>query len=605
MKKLFLFVFLGFISINAQFITPGTGVQWTLDSLVANSAGAVTGTFPNYTVAQICTVAVNDRLTINQGSILTFTTSVAGFLINGSMKVLGAPGDSVYFKGATENTLGAYEGLYFKDANPDTTSIIQYAVFTDAYYAVRCFNSSPKVHHSRFYKNRRSLYFQTTSNPEVKWNYIALNYEYGIYVTTGSSPMIEYNELFNNNTQNTSAKNQITVGTQNDNSPTIRYNKIHGGSYARTGGISIAALLAGSSSHSEIAYNEIYNNSFGIGMTGGDITCHIHDNLIYNNNINTDPLVSGSGINVNGNSQNRPRASRNIIYGNYWGVTIQNGTTIQAGPEPSFGNLTNADTTDDGQNKIYGNYQDTVVYDFFLNCTNDIYAQNNDWGVYDSLSIEKHITHKADTTVRGYVFFTPFMVPVPVELTAFSATTNNNSVVLNWTTATELNNMGFHVERLAENETNWKDVGYVSGNGTTTQKHDYSFVDLPGNAGKFSYRLRQVDFDGTSDLSNTIFVDLSGVILSHQLNQNYPNPFNPETVINYTVGGNETQRVALRIYDALGAEVTTLVEDFQTPGNYSVKFNTQSAGLNLSSGVYLYELTINSTTITKKLIVNK
>ena len=103
--------------------------------------------------------------------------------------------------------------------------------------------------------------------------------------------MIEWNELINNNSQNTSPKNQISIGTQGNNSPTILNNKIHGGMFNRTGGISISTLIGGSSSSSEIAYNEIYNNSFGIAMTGSNpITCYIHDNLIYNNNINPDVM---------------------------------------------------------------------------------------------------------------------------------------------------------------------------------------------------------------------------------------------------------------------------------------------------------------------------
>jgi parallel beta-helix repeat protein len=607
MKKLFLFVFLGFISINAQFITPGTGVQWTLDSLVANSAGAVTGTFPNYTVAVLCSVSVNDRLIIPQGSIVTFSATGTGFVILGAVEVNGVQGDSVYFKGATENPQGAYEGFYFRDTGADTTSIIKYAVFVHGYYPVRCLNSSPRIYNSRFYKCRRPIYMSSSSNPVIKYNYISEAYEYGIYGTTGSSPIIEYNELYNNNSQNTSPKNQITFGTQNTNSPRIRFNKIHGGSYNRTGGISISALLGGSASSSEIAFNEIYNNSYGIALAGAEITSYVHNNLIYNNNINSDPLTTGSGISISGNGTNRPIVSRNTIYGNLWGITVYNGSSIAAGPTPSLGNLTNADTSDDGYNKIYGNFQTGVPFDLFNNCTNDIYAQNNDWGVYDSAAIDSHITHKVDDPARGWVYFTPFIDSsiVPVELESFSAHSIDGTVRLNWTTASELNNAGFVIERKSELDQLWSKAGYVTGKGTTTSKNEYSFTDKPGSEGTYSYRLRQIDFDGTSNLSMTVFVEFTGVILSHQLNQNYPNPFNPETVINYTVGGNETQRVALRIYDALGAEVTTLVEDFQTPGNYSVKFNTQSAGSNLASGVYLYELTINSTTITKKLIVNK
>jgi len=607
MKKLFLFLILGLAVANAQFITPGTGVVWNMDSLVARSGGIVTGTFPNYTVTALCSVSVNDRLLIPQGSVVTFSATGTGFVILGAVEVNGAPGDSVYFKGTTESPQGVYEGFYFRDTGADTTSVIKYAVFVHGYYPVRCLNSSPRVYNSRFYKCRRPIYMSSGSNPVIKYNYISEAYEYGIYGTTGSSPVIEYNELYNNNSQNTSSKNHITFGAQNINSPTIRYNKIYGGSYNRTGGISISGLFTGSGSNSEIAYNEIYNNSFGISLQGLGILCYVHNNLIYNNNINTDPNTTGSGISISGNGTNSPIVSRNTIYGNLWGITVYNGSSIAAGPQPSLGNLTNADTSDDGYNKIYGNHQQGVIFDLFNNCTNDIWAQNNDWGVYDSAAIEGHITHKVDDPARGWIFFNPFLDSslVPVELASFTANASGAEVVLDWATASELNNAGFSIERRGENESSWKEIGFVKGNGTTTLTNSYSFTDRPARGGIYAYRLRQTDHDGTSSLSKVVFVEFSGIISSHELNQNFPNPFNPETVIRYTVGGSDAVRVALRVYDMTGAEVATLLEAVQDPGNYEVKFNPAAQGISLSSGIYLYEITINSTTITKKFVINK
>ena len=117
--------------------------------------------------------------------------------------------------------------------------------------------------------------------------------------------------MINNNSQNTSPKNQISIGTQGNNSPTILNDLIHGGMFNKTGGISISTLLSGSSSSSEIAYNEIFNNSYGIAMTGSNpITCYVHDNLIYNNNINPDVMIAGSGINTYGTAVVAPIISQ-------------------------------------------------------------------------------------------------------------------------------------------------------------------------------------------------------------------------------------------------------------------------------------------------------
>ena len=120
---------------------------------------------------------------------------------------------------------------------------------------------------------------------------------------------------------------------------------------------------------------------------------------------------------------------------------------------------------------------------------------------------------------------------VPVELTSFTAIVVNNGVQLNWITATELNNYGFEYERSCHTEqspslTDWEKIGFINGNGTTSESHSYSFVDNGLSAGKYLYRLRQIDFDGSSTYSNEIEVDLS-LPISFKLEQNYPNPFNP------------------------------------------------------------------------------
>ena len=223
----------------------------------------------------------------------------------------------------------------------------------------------------------------------------------------------------NNNSQNTSAKNQISIGTQGINSPLIEGNKIHGGMFNRTGGISISALFVGSASESIIRNNEIYENSFGIALAGGDLRVLITNNQIRNNKINPDVLTTGSGININGNNLNRPIIRNNTITGNWWGVTVMNGTTIQAGPEPNLGNIINTDTTDDGRNIIFNNMQGATHYDLFNNCTNDFFAQNNDWKVYDSASIALRIIDKSDSTIRGNIIFMPFI---------FQTSINENSV---------------------------------------------------------------------------------------------------------------------------------------------------------------------------------
>src|SRR5690606_28158309 len=98
--------------------------------------------------------------------------------------------------------------------------------------------------------------------------------------------------------------------------------------------------------------------------------------------------------------------------------------------------------------------------------------------------------------------------PVPVELASFTASVSDGKVNLSWATASETNNYGFEVERKAEGQEYTK-VGFVSGFGTTTETQVYSFTDNSVTSGVYTYRLKQVDFDGTFEYSNEVEVDLT------------------------------------------------------------------------------------------------
>jgi len=606
MKKIITFIFILSVFVYAQYTTPNTGIVWNQDSLVIRSSGVVQGVFPNYTINGLITVSANDRVELDPGTNYTFTASSAGFEVNGIFRAVSTQNLQILFTSTNQDSLGAYQGFRFNDTSVDSLCLIRFAIIEYAYYGFRCVDASPTLENSYLFKCRRGVQL-SSSSPVIKNNIIQRSYEYGMTMTLGSSPLIEWNELIDNNTQNTSPKNQISVGTQGNNSPTIRYNKISGGTYHRTGGISISTLLSGSSSSSEIAYNEVYNNSFGITLSGANITCRVHNNKFYNNNINPDANVSGSGINVNGNSTNIPIITRNEIYGNWWGITVQNGTSIQPGPQPNIGNIENADTTDDGQNIIYNNIQVGNIFDLFNNCTNDIYAQNNDWRVYDSTAIEGHVVHKVDDPTRGYVFFMPFSdsIYIPVELTSFNCKAEGNNILIEWSTATETNNRGFEIERFSVKEdgnNNWDKIGFVQGSGTTTKVNNYSYTDKNVTAGKYQYRLKQIDYDGSFNYSNTVEVD---IIMPDEfiLYQNYPNPFNPITKIKYVIPGNvETlHATSLRIVDILGKKVATLVNELQEPGMYEVRWDASS----YPSGVYFYQLQVGDFVETKRMLLLK
>ena len=191
---------------------------------------------------------------------------------------------------------------------------------------------------------------------------------------------------------------------------------------------------------------------------------------------------------------------------------------------------------------------------------------------------------------------------IPVELASFTATSNENSVTLNWSTATETNNSGFSVERKTSGNESWVEIGFVPGSGTTTERMSYSYIDENLNMGTYSYRLKQIDYDGKTEYSSAILVEVSAPE-NYVLLQNYPNPFNPSTTIDFSIP--QTSSVVIDIFNVVGEKVASLVNQTLEAGYHSIDFNAS----NLSSGTYIYQLKAsgqNGTFVeTKKMLLMK
>jgi hypothetical protein len=186
---------------------------------------------------------------------------------------------------------------------------------------------------------------------------------------------------------------------------------------------------------------------------------------------------------------------------------------------------------------------------------------------------------------------------LPVELVSFTALTNGTNILLNWETATEVNNYGFNIETRLEN-LEWKTIGFVQGHGNSNSQKQYLFVYKNPPCGKNQFRLKQIDLDGSLTYSGIVdfYIEAPNQFIVYQ---NYPNPFNPTTTITYSL--TKDSFVTLKIFNELGREVKTLVSENKLPGKYEVKFD----GKNLSSGVYFYKITAGDFTDTKKLIILK
>lgn len=187
---------------------------------------------------------------------------------------------------------------------------------------------------------------------------------------------------------------------------------------------------------------------------------------------------------------------------------------------------------------------------------------------------------------------------IPVELASFSAFQSGYDVMLNWSTASETNNKGFAVERRFQGEETWNEISFVNGHGTTTELQSYNYQDKLNNLninGTISYRLRQVDFDGTYEYSSVVNVDFNNLPENFGLQQNYPNPFNPSTKINYSIAS--AVFVNISVYNLLGEKVAELVNEMKEAGNYEVNFDASQ----LTSGIYLYKLEAGSFVQTNKM----
>ncbi len=190
--------------------------------------------------------------------------------------------------------------------------------------------------------------------------------------------------------------------------------------------------------------------------------------------------------------------------------------------------------------------------------------------------------------------------PLPVEIVSLIASAKNNLVELKWNTATEVNNYGFAIERrvTGNSQLAWAKIGFIEGAGTSNAPRSYSYVDNVLN-GTIAYRLKQIDRDGKFKYSGDVEVIVNGAPSVFSLSQNYPNPFNPSTTIAYQLPA--TGHVILKVYDVIGREVASLVNEVKSAGSYSVQFDA----LKLASGMYFSKLQSGDKMQIKKMMLIK
>ncbi len=312
----------------------------------------------------------------------------------------------------------------------------------------------------------------------------------------------------------------------------------------------------------------------------------------------TSLVITGSDMKYWSDNQDRTGGSF------FWMIKSSDGNTI----------IKSASETIWTQSYLSGNnYQGTwtgsinILTDLSASTTYQLHVYAKSWG---SSQGDSWLTNDGANYVATFTTDSS----LPVELTSFTSLINKSNVQLNWQTATEVNNYGFNVERGSASLTTgslgmtWEKIAFVQGHGNSNSPKIYSFTDTPTGSDKFQYRLKQIDFDGKYEYSPVIEVELVTPV-NFSVQQNYPNPFNPETTISYTIPSNvkgETAKVTLKVYDVLGKEVATLIDEYKQAGTYNEKFNVKTRhGASLQSGVYFYRLQAGSFVQTKKMLLIK
>jgi hypothetical protein len=294
-------------------------------------------------------------------------------------------------------------------------------------------------------------------------------------------------------------------------------------------------------------YNRVFSNGFTI----------------------TQVNVSGSGQNIIGDAANEPSLAVDPTNPNRMAIGWRQFNTISS----NFRQAGYGYTTDGGQTWTAEN---TNVPGILISVYLTRNLAGNEWEFYAA-------------GTGGTIIRNNFSV-IPVELASFSASvTDNKTVLLTWSTASETNNSGFEIERKTGNT--WKKIGFVTGSGNSAAPKSYSFTDelrIISGGRFFEYRLKQIDFDGTSSYSGVVSVELNLMPENFELFQNYPNPFNPSTTIKYALPVES--KVTIQIFNISGELIAEPINGVLAAGYHENIFDASK----LPSGIYICKMNANA-----------
>ncbi|MDP4197792.1 MAG: T9SS type A sorting domain-containing protein [Bacteroidota bacterium] len=385
-----------------------------------------------------------------------------------------------------------------------------------------------------------------------------------------------------------------------------------------TGSETLQSLTINNSSGLSLSSNISINGS--LTLTAGNI--QTNSNTIYFGSSATDPMETSSakiigtasmnsravgtgtlsflGANITGNSDignvaiSRVTGSSGVI-SNSGNNSIQSSWTFTAGGTTPYANrsltLTWLSSFDNGKTFSAGNKA-------------QVWTSTNGGTSWSTLGSSSDVSgsnpRSISNAVTSLLKFTVIDAssPLPVELLSINAAQVNQSVEIKWKTAQEINNYGFEIERKSQ-KSEWEMLGFVKGHGSSRSPREFSFTDNQPPAGRTQYRLKQIDNDGQFKYYDALSIDVNAP-REYCLMQNSPNPFNPSTAIKFQLPMNTF--VSVKVYDMLGREITSLINEEKPAGSHIVYWNGRDMnGQMVSSGVYLYKLTAGTYTETRKM----
>lgn len=436
MKKL-LIVITGLFFVNysfAQWVSPGNGQTYTLESLCTAAPSAVqASTLGHYVISQNLTLSANDMLTLESSAMSVVVNNGVTLTIIGCLQTETRNQPLVFHGDSTQNN---YFELRFEESSLSSLLNVHFRYCQ----GIKLINSGIVIDSCEFDHFSNHVIGYINCHPVIRNCYFHDNQACAIQsaVNADGCPRILNNVFYNNVLANTNNP-QINIGPGTTDTIFIIGNRIEGVASTMSGGIGISNLSNPGVTHVLLKDNVITNNRYGYTQNGYRISAEIYDNQFIDNDLEVTPNNGGSGISIYGyDTTCAAKLRRNLITGNLWGVTAI-----------YYHHLDMGTAEDPGYNVLYNNGNGGVDYELYNNANSDMNAIGNYWGYSTADSVENVIFHKPDNDSYGLVTYIPFCVSNP------ESTQNNLLTKINLF-PNPVSQGFFTLENPTEKNLNWK-----------------------------------------------------------------------------------------------------------------------------------------------------